>query len=548
MGSQDSQPLAQIPQATSLSDNPFLPPRDGRCLINQLPPELLAHIFLLGTVEYADQDDEDEEEEEEDEGDSDSEDENDEDDEEDEEPAFEMLVSHVCPLWREVALDTPSLWTRINFSEGMPYEKSRMYLERSKGVPVDISVDVTRDEGDEEEADIPPASDELEAILKLILPHAFHWRLLDLAVSNYDLMHSALVGMGNCPAAPMLEVLELYHYEEAEEAEEFTPPKFKNQDFVLFHGNAPNLQFVALWGVHLNWAESRFLSGLLDLELAYHAPDVRPTFKEFARILRDSPELATLSLCQTGPVGGPVDWLASITDLSPDDVRQDVLSSTPSPITTLSVPSLKGLVLAFLEPEYATALMERLVLPNLVSLAVDFEEVDCSAFLQTLVRPSHVTGKSLLAGLEALKISGLPCDDTCIIADAYAAMVNLRSLNLNFGYISEAWHSLLAKEPLAAGGSHQQQQQQVTFLPRLESLTTAGLDGPRVREVAETRKAMGLPLKSLYINEEDDVEEDDERWFEENVDDFQRFEGSDEEEIELAIGEDGEDLAWEDII
>ncbi|KAJ3016637.1 hypothetical protein NUW54_g757 [Trametes sanguinea] len=31
-----------------LSSNPFVPPANGRCLINELPSELLSHIFTLG--------------------------------------------------------------------------------------------------------------------------------------------------------------------------------------------------------------------------------------------------------------------------------------------------------------------------------------------------------------------------------------------------------------------------------------------------------------------------------------------------------------------
>jgi hypothetical protein len=55
----------------------------------------------------------------------DSDDEEEEDDEEDEEPdlAFQVLVSHVCRHWREIALGTHTLWTTLQFSGHLKLEK-----------------------------------------------------------------------------------------------------------------------------------------------------------------------------------------------------------------------------------------------------------------------------------------------------------------------------------------------------------------------------------------------------------------------------------------
>ncbi|KZT73800.1 hypothetical protein DAEQUDRAFT_354780 [Daedalea quercina L-15889] len=535
---QQAAPLARVPTPSTLVGNPYLAPRDGRCLINDLPTELLAQIFVLG----ANMDDPIDEDEEIDEDSVDSEIEEDEDkdgdeegDDDDEKPPFEVTVSHVCKLWRDVAINTPTLWSGLDFSEGLPYTKSAVYLGRSKGAPLDISIDVTKDEEDEETnlndpvpalAELMVCSDELEAILKLIIPHVSHWRSLELMVSEYVLMHSALLQMGACACAPMLEVLQLYHYEDSEEGEEtFTPPKFKQQDFVLFHGHAPKLTHVALWGVHLDWAASTFLSGLVELELAYHAKDVRPPFRDFARILRDSPEIETLTLCQSGPVGGPVEWLESV--LGPD-AMQTGEPSEPEACTTLALPSLKNLVVAFLEPEYSKHLVERLALPSLASLAIDLEEADGTALLQTLTRPSPTTGKSVLGGLQALKIAGVQCEEGTVIADAYAALTNLTALNLNFDFVSTRWYDALIVQWESVASSSKD-----PLLPKLDSLTTTGLPGKDVRKLIEVRMAMGRPLKQVFMNQDDDLEDEDEEWIKKNVDEFEYFEGSDEENMEI---------------
>ena len=83
--------------------NPYVPPTGDRCPINDLPNELLAQIFFMGT---------DEEEEEDDEDDMYQENVDDEFDDEDEEGKeavlhetvlpFQVLVSHICRHWRTV--------------------------------------------------------------------------------------------------------------------------------------------------------------------------------------------------------------------------------------------------------------------------------------------------------------------------------------------------------------------------------------------------------------------------------------------------------------
>ena len=496
----------------------------------------------------ADEDDEDDEDSMD--SDEDSDDEEDEEDD-DERPPFEVTVSHVCRLWRDVAINTPTLWSTPDFSKGPPYTEPAVYLERSKGAPLDIAIDITNDEGAGDPHDLSGEED-LEPILDLIIPHVWHWRSLELMVSNYAPMHSALTRMGACPGAPMLEVLQLYHYEDDEDDEgaaAFAPAELRQQDFVLFHGHAPRLAHVALWGVHLDWARSTFLSGLAELELAYHAKDVCPPFRDFARILRDSPALETLTLCASGPAGGPVEWLESV--LGPD-AMQTAEGAAPEASTVISIPSLENLVIAFLEPDYTKQLLERLALPKLVSLALDFEDTDGTALLQALTRPSQVTGKSVLSGLRALKIAGVQCDDGAIIAEVYAALTNLQALNLHFDFVSMRWYDVLITQWESVASSNRD-----PLLPKLDNLTTTSLSGKDVRRLIEARKAMGRPLKRVYMNQDDELEEEDEDWIKENVEEFEYFEGSDEEGeiediiIEMPDGEedgdeqDGEE--WEDV-
>ncbi|EMD39952.1 hypothetical protein CERSUDRAFT_112189 [Gelatoporia subvermispora B] len=557
---------AEVSSASLSSGNPFVPPTSAKCSINELPSELLAHIFLLGTAPYDDDEDDDDI----DDGNADEMDEDEEIDEEQEQQEerdemarsmeFEILVSHVCHRWREVALDTPALWTTIDFEEAEPFPKSKAYLERSKGAPLAISIDCCEDEDDdedeagddEEQLERHPELERLKKIAEIIIPHVWHWRTFELMVSDYRIMHLALAQLGRCPSAPMLEGLLLYHYDDNDDIEEFPFQHLREQNFVLFNNNAPKLTHVVLWGVHLNWTQSTFLSNLLELELHYHAFDVRPSYRDFARILKDSPNLNELSLVASGPAGLPVDWLESVTEAAEEAASSSGSGkgksiSDPAPVvptTTLSLPSITDLSIRYHEPEYILPLMERLALPNLVRLELDFEEADFTDFVNCLIAPHPVTGKPLVGGLEALCVKNLPCAKQAV-ADLYEAMPNLQSLNLSFFYLTEEWYHYLLDPPGTAGGSSAQGR--ALFLPHLTELITSGLSGAKMRLLVESRLVRNAPLKHVAMNKEDDVDEYFEDWLKKHVEKFETFEDSSDEDaddvdMDFGLAED----EWED--
>jgi hypothetical protein len=49
-----------------------------------------------------------------------------------------IALTHVCRIWREVFISRPSLWTDLDCGDG---DKTRVYLERSKSLPVNLSLD-----------------------------------------------------------------------------------------------------------------------------------------------------------------------------------------------------------------------------------------------------------------------------------------------------------------------------------------------------------------------------------------------------------------------
>ncbi|KZP28662.1 hypothetical protein FIBSPDRAFT_1039413 [Athelia psychrophila] len=87
-------------------------------------------------------------------------------------PCSEIIVSHVTTHWRQVALGTPKLWTRIfRTSNQTLLEKIKTYLERSKISPIDLRVVI----GD---------MDDTDSYTELIRPHMARCRHLSIDASS----------------------------------------------------------------------------------------------------------------------------------------------------------------------------------------------------------------------------------------------------------------------------------------------------------------------------------------------------------------------------
>jgi hypothetical protein len=531
--------LENIQRVAARREAPFVPPTSGTP-INALPNELLSFIFTLGSgaEEQGDDDDDDD-----DNGEEEDDEENSTDEHRQQLP-FKVLVSHVCRRWRTVAIETPMLWTSLDFAEGPPFDKSRTWLERSKECLLVIQLDCTVDEDDtnsnesddREDTDAYSSDDlvapedrvampggpapvktkktglsldrvspaDLPVVRDLILPHVARWRVFELMVDDYQIMYGILSTLATIPEAPQLQVLRLYNYDNNDDYDHFQPPHLK-QPFAPFCGRAPNLVEVGLWGVHVDWEACAFLRGLEELQLEYHAKDVRPPYEIFFRILGESPDLHILTLSASGPDGNPEDW----------------------PLDVIELTSVKHLILAFVEPSYASALMNRLVFPNLSTLALDFDTFDYSSFLVQLTRPYRTPNSqrhSLCHDLVDLKMSGMQCSPVALTT-FYASLPNLVSLNLNCYYLPHLFFEYLYPgltdddNKVAAGGC---------YLPKLETLSTSGIPGREMRDLLSKRKA--VPLRHVLMDSDADVNFEDEVWLRGEVESFEFFDGSDDED------------------
>ncbi|TFK28083.1 hypothetical protein FA15DRAFT_665870, partial [Coprinopsis marcescibilis] len=487
-----------------LQNNPFVPPKDGRCIINTIPVELLAHIFRLGVesdyddaereevknaeekksfkglegllvsmkagvalnissknVDAGEKETEEEKVEDveivDDDGkDSDWEDEpsasatdneGEDDDSEDEEDypyddKFEMLASHVCKHWRETAINTPDLWNDIEFTAPPRWDMWDMYLKRSKTQPLWITIDGLRpdfeanehpdhpdyvEDPDDDGEPVPFFSTkELDRILDMVVPLASQWHTFDTTVADHDDMVRILKRLQTIPEAPILESLQLHDEQVCDEYEIFDdehgPDSF--EDLVVpFHGKAPKLLDVTLWGVHLDWdAAIPLLQGLRSFSLAYIVQ--RPSFRTYATYLKNSPQIAYLELDVAGPslrdpeiylppqtpaTGLPTAFYTPTT--AAFEQRRDEAEDDPWqwPNYPLEVPSVQDIILGGHEPSYALALATKLYFPGLTHLTLSYDNGDFSEVIQAYSKPVRGTNsrRSPFQTLEYLRVDDL---------------------------------------------------------------------------------------------------------------------------------------------
>ncbi|TFY58076.1 hypothetical protein EVJ58_g6640 [Rhodofomes roseus] len=460
----------QSSPSAPFAHDPYVPPRNGRRLIDDIPTELLVQIFLCGAERRMILHN----------GEA--------------KLPFEVTISHVCKLWRDVAIDTPALWSEIYVFEGLPFTQTSIYLERSKCAPLDIRIDL--------DDEVHRGTSPLAAILDLIIPHVFHWRSLWFKASQYDQMDYAFTRMGLCSGAPMLEALRLHYVPDDgdEDEDDEDMPVFYTSAGDLFSGNAPKLARNKLWSIHLNWAASLLLSGLVEVDFAQQGNDSRQSFEDFSRMLRESPGLESLSLMHAGPV--------SIESQTSRPGEND---------TILCLPSLRRLTIDTSDPP--VNFFERLAFPNLTRLTLyivsqegptNGEEV-----VQALLRPSPATGRSALSGLQSLRIGGW------LSLDFESGMVAL----------SRGWYDVLTAQWESIANTNEE-----PLLPQLQALRLIGFSGKDMRHlikegcwggrqsrVVEVRKAIQRPIEGVFVHCDSELTEEDELWIDNNVGEFRYY-------------------------
>ncbi|KAF8123288.1 hypothetical protein EV363DRAFT_1587424 [Boletus edulis] len=528
---------------THVSNDSFVTQKfGGVSFINELPPETLSHIFELGSMDDGFGEEQDKASgdvphtnqldaktiSEKDTRARDAEEVHASDDTGSSATAvrFAFVVSYVCQHWRNVALSTPSLWTTIVVTPKArpPYERVSTMLERGQGFPIDISVRYEPDEdGPDKDSDKKPPSidDNFAFLFAMLIPHIHRWRTMKVTVSDYHHMYAFIRTVSDpaVPAASRLTTLELYDHGDYEVFDE----SGLWDHFTLFGGSAPLLTRIVLCGVHVNWGQPWIASAsnLRELELTSHPELLRPCWDEITTILRNAPTLRKLNVRGSGPAQDRPGFFME-----------------PSPPADLNVPiqlvRVTDLVLAYMFSSRATWFIQKFIFPALENLVLHFGgDEDYAQVVQELARPAISSSpaqelRSLLSGLENLKIAGLPCRTECV-QTLYGELQNLVSLDISMSRLDPLFLDILSSPCTLPGRGG-------IWLPRLTTLYVSGTSGSALREVVSKRKEVGVPLDSLYVEEDCDVHDEDVAWLKDNVKVFEFFKERDDDEDLIGCG------------
>jgi len=185
----------------------------------------------------------------------------------------------------------------------------------------------------------------------------------------------------------------------------------------------------------------------------------------------------------------------------------------------IELPSVQELHLAFVEPSYATALMRRLVFPNLQSLTLDFDPDDYTSLIWQLSGPAPNQRYSMCRNIVELKLSGMRCSHEAV-GRLYFALHCVIELKLNCHHLDSAFFGCLFAMEISGNGP------QAYCIPNLTFLTTSGISGDRMRQLLTLRPM----IQHVQMDSKDEVEKEDEAWLRAHTTSFEFFDDSDDED------------------
>ena len=218
--------------------NPYYRPHP----VHFLPPEVLAHIFHLGSSDPTELS-----------------------------VLFPLRMSHVCGAWRDLALSTHTLWQRI--TPDLRHRLWKQYIRRSAACLIDVSLTRPTSAPAYKHDDFnahrvtPFDANNVQWYMGLVAPHIRRWRSLTIKFDQYSpfLWNAAL---GPCCASGGTSSTSVQAWN-LEELTLLYPRNDDTKEFLLFGGIAPRLTKATIDGIHLDWSAGLF-ANLVYLDYCHH--------------------------------------------------------------------------------------------------------------------------------------------------------------------------------------------------------------------------------------------------------------------------------------
>ena len=239
-----------------------------------LPTEMLAKIFLAGIQDQSDFDARNEKH-------------------------WGTLCSHVCKRWRNLAIQTPELWSQIICTHPMEPQLWKLWIKRCHRGPLDIIIMLKKESGDLYDLDnnFQRSRGLSTAVLDLITPHIHRWHSLRLEID----FQPVLVQLWS----QLLSAMQPSHCAPTLESVVFACVESSYWDTVIFPSSFPEvmpaIKEVVISALRVDWWKSiPYFTGLVHLKLE----GTNVTDHVLKDILLYSPALKSLYL--KGPLEDPL--------------------------------------------------------------------------------------------------------------------------------------------------------------------------------------------------------------------------------------------------
>ena len=230
----------------------------------------------------------------------------------------------VCRYWREVAVDSPILWTRVVMGTHHSTDRAVLKLDRSRTAPVHICLDFSprMEHGTVSTESIVTAMD-------LVRPAIWRWKTFHLIVPSRPQAHAALM---RCKEqAPQLEVLSVRVAHSMQEDHYSKPP------LPLFERTTPRLRSSSFTSFNFGW-DIALMSNLRVLKLGGYWNGFSPSVDVILKTLRSCPQLEELILRNMSDVD-PDACATHPRDLAAD--QDDVVLARVSDTRAITLPRLR---------------------------------------------------------------------------------------------------------------------------------------------------------------------------------------------------------------
>jgi hypothetical protein len=237
-----------------------------------------------------------------------------------------LHVSHVCHRWREIALNHPSLWSHVDFTDfRASLAGTTEILARAKSVPLYLEARVPDRYHHWEDVRYTTFRQEVQTRI----PNVRH---LSISAGIFYLHKTLEEFVSSAPILESLSLLSSGGYRNRRTGDHLVIPA------TLFNGSAPRLSRLELHNCAISW-KSPLLKGLKYLEMLSPPAKARPNLTAWLDALDEMPQLKSLALHSFSPIAPPF----------PFDIKR--VATLPS-LTHLEIFSPSGdcaLVLAHLD-------------------------------------------------------------------------------------------------------------------------------------------------------------------------------------------------------